>query len=116
MIKIEIKEVKTATGEEVDYMELCHACLKAPAPGGFTASMMELRLKALSEFPVVPRTPGKPKAPPVVKFVNVSTEVYAELKGCVAAFRWGVVDQVFLDFVKYIQKIGDVTPIAKKKK
>jgi len=116
MRTIEIKEVKTANGEELDYMELCNACLKAPSPGGYSIAEMEVRLKALSEFPVVKRVPGQPKPPPAVKEVSVSEEVYQELKKCVSNFRWGVVDQVFVDFVKYIQSIGEPKKPAGKKK
>lgn len=116
MRTIEIKEVKTANGEEVDYLELCHACLKAPSPGGCTVDQMEIRLKALAEFPVVARKPGQPKEKPAMKEVTVSEEVYQELKKCVSGFRWGVVDQVFVDFVRYIQKVGEQKPKAKGKK
>ena len=98
MRTIEIKEVKTANGEEMDYMELCNACLKAPAPQGFGVNEMETRLKALAEFPVVPRVPGKPKPKPCTSRVEVSEEVYQELKKCVMGFRWGVIDQIFVDF------------------
>lgn len=114
MRTIEIKEVKTEAGEELDYLELCSACLKAPAQGGYTADMMETRLKALSEFPSVARKPGEPKAPPPVKEVTVTEDVFLELLKCVNEFRWGVLDQVFVDFVRYIQGLKDVKPKADK--
>ena len=116
MRTIEIKEVKTATGEELDYLELCNACLKTPAPGGYLAKDMKVRLAALAEFPVIPRKPGEPKLPPVVKEVTISEEVYQELKKCVVGMRWGVIDQVFPDFTDYIESVGEKKPKPAKKK
>lgn len=116
MRTIEIKEVKTANGEELDYLELCNACLKAPVPGGCTVDQMEVRLKALEEFPVIKRVPGQPKPKPAMSEITVSEEVFQELNKCVSGFRWGVVDKVFVDFVRYIQKVGKEKPKAPVKK
>ena len=108
---IKIKEVTTESGDELDYLELCNACLKSPAPGGYSVEDMEVRLKALAEFPVTKREAGKPKQAPVVKEVPVSEEVYQELLKCVSNFRWGVIDQVFVDFTRYIQGIKAECPV-----
>jgi hypothetical protein len=116
MRTIAIKEVKTADGSDLDYLELCAACLKAPAQGGYDIKSMEVRLQAVSEFPVVKRIQGHPKPKPAMKEVTVSEEVYQELNRCVATFRWGVADQVFIDFVKYIAAVGKQKPKADKKK
>ena len=115
MRTIEIKEVTLNDGSKLNYMELVNACLKAPAPAGFTVDAMELRLKALSEFPMPTVKPGEEKPAPAVSSVEIAEDVYQEVVSCVRVFRWGVVDQAFVDFVRYIESLGQPKEDKKKK-
>lgn len=118
MRTIEIKEVTTAAGEKLDYLELCNACLKTPSQAGYSVDEMEGRLKAIAEFPVVARKANEPKPKPALSKVEVNETVFQELLKCVNGFRWGVLDQVFVDFTRYIQDIANpkVTVVDKEKK
>jgi len=106
MIKIELKRGKTASGAEINYVELCHACLNSPARQGFDIQEMKLRLKAVEEFPLPPRNPDGSPGKLLMDHVEVSTEVFQELLSCVRAFRWSTADQVIVDFVDYIESLA----------
>ena len=114
MRKIELRNVKTESGAEINYVELCNACLKAPAQGGFSTDEMRVRLSALKEFPIPPRgEDGRPEKPPVDS-IEVSEETFQELYRCVKNNRWVSPDQAIIDFVDYIELVATDTETKQK--
>ena len=110
MIKIELKTVKSESGADINYVDLCNACLKAPARQGFSVNEMKVRLGALKEFPQSPKNPDGSPGKPTVESVEVSTEVYQELLSCINVFRWSIPDQVIVDFIEYIESLAKTEP------
>jgi hypothetical protein len=107
MKTIELKTVTTETGDELNYGELCRACLKAPAPQGFGIEEMRIRLEALKEFPApVQGKDGQPDLSSFPEEVSVSEETYAELMRCVNGFRWRIADPVIVEFSDYLKSLG----------
>jgi hypothetical protein len=106
MKKIELKTVETEGGQEINYSELCRACLRVPAKQGYSIEEMEVRLTALRDFPSITRDEQGKLEPLTCEEITVSEETYKELLKCLKDFRWGVIDQAFIDFDKYIKSLA----------
>ena len=98
MRKIECKTIKSKeTGVELNYKDLCVACLKAQSPNGYTINEMRALLEAIREFPKKD-----------VKQIRLSEEAYAVLVRQIKIFRWQVMDQILVDFADYIYNLKEL--------
>ena len=102
MRRIKAKTVKSKeTGVELNYRDLCVACLKAQLPNGYTINEMRALLEAIREFPKEDR-----------KIISISEETYAVLVRQVKIFRWQVMDQILVDFADYIYNLEEINEPA----
>ena len=102
MRKLECKTVKSKeTGVELNYKDLCVACLKAQTPNGYTIDEMRALLEAIREFPKENR-----------KMIRLSEEAYAILVRQIKIFRWQVMDQILVDFADYVYNLKELSEDA----
>ena len=98
MRRLEAKTVKSEeTGVELNYKDLCVACLKAQTPNGYTINEMRALLAAIREFPKKD-----------IKQIELSEEAYAVLIRQIKIFRWQVMDQILVDFADYIYNLKEL--------
>jgi hypothetical protein len=69
---------------------------------------MEVRIEALKEFPQINRDDKGNIEKLETEIIEVSETTYKELLRCLRDFRWGVIDQAFVDFSKYIKGLSVV--------
>lgn len=98
MRKLQYRTVTSKkTGVEVNYRDLCLACLEAPSPNGYTIEEMRALLGVIKKF-----STGDD-----VDYVDLSEEDYTILVRQIKIFRWKVMDPLLVVFADYVYNLRE---------